>query len=59
MFLKNMASPWFIDDDAPTHFSKTVSTCLNHKYPGQWVSRDKPIAWPTISPDLNMLEFYL
>jgi len=54
-----MASPWFTYDDALTHFSKTVSICLIHKYLGQWASRGKPIAWPTRSPDLNMLEFYL
>jgi len=59
MFPKYMASPWFMYDDAPTYFSKTVSICLNHKYPGHWVSRGKPVARPTRSPDLNMLQFYL
>jgi hypothetical protein len=44
-------------DNVPPHFIRTVSTCPNHKYPGQWINRGKPKAWPTKSPDLNMLEF--
>jgi hypothetical protein len=32
---------------------------LTREFPGRWIGRDGPIAWPPCSPDLNPLHFYL
>jgi len=32
---------------------------LNARYPGKWMGRDGPIYWPTRSPDLNVLDYFI
>jgi hypothetical protein len=47
----------FMHDGAVTHFSLIARRYLNRKFPGQWIGRGGPIAWPPRSPDLNTLDF--
>lgn len=44
---------------APTCFSVLPREILNQVYPNKWISRDGPQPWPSKSPDLNGLEFFL
>jgi hypothetical protein len=32
---------------------------LNENYEGIWIGKGGPLAWPTWSPDLNPLDFFL
>jgi hypothetical protein len=41
------------------HDSPSARKHLNAHYPGRWIGRGGPIAWPPCSPDLNLLDFYL
>jgi hypothetical protein len=49
----------FMHDGTPAHFSLTAHRHLNRKFPGWWIGRGGPIAWPPCSPALNPLDFYL
>jgi hypothetical protein len=49
----------FMHDGAPAHFSLVACRYMNRKFPGRWIGRGGPIAWPSRSPDLNPLDFYL
>jgi len=49
----------FMHDGAPAHFSLLVRQHLDEMFPGKWVGRSGPIAWPPRSPDLNPLDFFL
>ncbi|KAJ4427803.1 hypothetical protein ANN_25456, partial [Periplaneta americana] len=49
----------FLHDDAPAHFSRTARRYLDRRFPDRWIGRGGPIAWPSRSPDLNPLDFYL
>jgi hypothetical protein len=42
-----------------THFAHIVHDCLNVNFPGRWIGRGGPIAWPPRSPDLTPLNFSL
>jgi hypothetical protein len=33
--------------------------CLNRTFPGTWIGRDGPMPWPTRSPDITPLDFFL
>lgn len=46
-------------DGAPAHFTLAVRQWLNERYPGRWIGRGGPIAWPPRSPDLTPLDFYV
>jgi hypothetical protein len=50
---------WYMDGGAPAHFSRAVRDVLNNTYHDRWIGRGGPTAWPTRSPDLNHLNFYL
>lgn len=50
---------WFMHDGAPAHFSLIAREFLNEAYPGRWIGRAGPIAWPARSPDLNPLDFFV
>lgn len=50
---------WFMHDGAPPHYSLAVREYLNNVYRNQWIGRGGPRPWPTRSPDLNPLDFYL
>jgi hypothetical protein len=44
---------------APVHFVHIVHDYLNVNFPGRWVGRGGPIAWPPRSPDLTPLDVFL
>jgi hypothetical protein len=48
----------FMHDGAPAYFSLVARRYLNQKFPGQWIGRGGPTAWPPCSPELNLLDFY-
>jgi hypothetical protein len=62
--LENFAVPQippgfiFQQDSAPPHFHKDVTTFLDETFPGRWVGRGGPTAWPPRSPDLTPLDFF-
>ncbi|KAJ4431598.1 hypothetical protein ANN_20197 [Periplaneta americana] len=49
----------FLHDGAPAHFSRTARRYLDRRFPNRWIGRGGRIAWPSRSPDLNPLDFYL
>lgn len=44
-------------DGAPAHFSLTVRAFLDQHFPGRWIGRNGPIAWPPRSPDLTPMDY--
>jgi len=46
-------------DGAPPHFANDVREWLDGVFPGRWIGRAGPVAWPARSPDLTPLDFYL
>ena len=46
-------------DGAPPHVSVDVRNHLNAVYTGRWIGRGGPIPWPTRSPDLNLIDYFL
>ncbi|GFV65953.1 uncharacterized protein TNCV_1303441 [Trichonephila clavipes] len=50
---------WFQRDGAPAHFSRDVRRVLDTAYPGRWIGWGGPVNWPTRSPDLYCLDFFL
>ena len=42
-----------------SHYLGEVSEYLNTLFPGRWIGRAAPIAWPPRSPDLTRLDFFL
>ncbi len=36
----------FQQDGAPPHWTVVVRAVLNEKFPGRWIGRDGPTAWP-------------
>lgn len=42
----------------PAHFGRLVWDWLNVNYPGKWMGRGGPVAWPPRSPDLDPLDYY-
>jgi hypothetical protein len=49
----------FQQDCTPPHYLKEVREYLNTRFPGRWIGRAAPIAWPPRSPDLTPLDFFL
>ncbi|GFY16742.1 transposable element Tcb1 transposase [Trichonephila clavipes] len=49
----------FQHDGAPAHFSIDVRAHLQATFPGGWIGRGGPIAWPARSSDLSPLDFFL
>jgi hypothetical protein len=47
----------FQQHGAPPHYVREVREYLNTRFPGQWISRAAPIAWPPRSSDLTSLDF--
>lgn len=50
---------WFQQDGASAHFARPVRDWLDNEFPGQWIGRGGPVAWPARSPDLTPMDFYL
>jgi hypothetical protein len=49
----------FQQDGAPPHYLGEVRDYLNTRFPGRWICRAAPKAWPPRSPDLTRLDFFL
>jgi hypothetical protein len=49
---------YFQQDGAPPHYIEEVREYLNTRFPGRWIGRAAPIAWPPRSLDLTPLEFF-
>lgn len=49
----------FMHDGAPPHFSRVAREYLNANFPGRWIGRLGPIAWPPRSPDMTPLDFFV
>jgi hypothetical protein len=45
------------DQEGCIHFQQDGAS--NTRFPGQWIGRAVPIAWPPRSPDLTPLDFFL
>lgn len=52
------ANMWYLHDGAPCHNARVVRNWLDAHFPGQWIGRNGPVAWPARSPDLNPCEFF-
>jgi hypothetical protein len=50
---------WYMHDGAWTQFSRVLRDVLNDTYHGRWIGRGGFTAWPSRSPDLSPLYFYL
>lgn len=50
---------YYQQDGAPPHFLTEVRDFLDGRFPGRWIGRAGPIAWPPRSPDLTPLDFFL
>jgi hypothetical protein len=50
---------WFMHDGAPAHFDRVVRDHLNERFHERWIGRGSPVSWPSRSPDLTPLDFYL
>ena len=66
--LTEYAAPQLIDvqptiifqrDSAPPHWILRVHHFLNKTFPDQCSGRDRPISWPSRSPDIIPLDFFL
>jgi hypothetical protein len=47
----------FQQDGAHPHYLEEVREYLNTRFPGRWIGRPAPIAWPPRCPDLTPLDF--
>ena len=50
---------WFEHGCAPSHFSLAVQDHLDQQLGQQWIGHGGTIAWPSHSPDLTSLDYYL
>lgn len=50
---------YFQQDGAPPHYTRAVRELLNNTFPGRWIGRRGGIEWPSRSPDLSPLDFFL
>ena len=50
---------WYQLDGCGPHFGQIVREYLDQAYPGRWIGRGGLRAWPTRSPDLTPLDFFL
>lgn len=52
-------NPWFQQEGCRSHNPRIVTNYLNRTFPKSRIGTRGPVAWPTRSPDLNLLDFYL
>ncbi|KMQ82400.1 hypothetical protein RF55_23126, partial [Lasius niger] len=50
---------WFQLDGCPAHYGRGPRQWLNVHFPGKWIGRAGPVAWPPRSPDLTPLDFFV
>lgn len=54
--LQNM---WYQQDGCPAHWALIVRAHLDQRFPGHWIGRGGPVAWPARSADLTPPDFFL
>lgn len=57
--LQDKQTVWFMHDGAPAHYSRIVRNYLDAEFPNHWIGRAGPIPWPSRSPDLTPIDFFL
>ena len=50
---------WFQQDGCPAHWHRMAQAAADLLFPGKWIGRGGPVAWPPRSPDLTPLDFLL
>jgi hypothetical protein len=50
---------WFVHEGAPAHFGRVVRDVLNGTYHNRRIGREGRNTYPSRSPDLNPLDFFL
>jgi hypothetical protein len=50
---------YFQQEEAPLHYDICVHRWLGQQFMGSWIGRRGPVEWPSRSPDLSPLDFYL
>ncbi|KAJ8961804.1 hypothetical protein NQ318_021407 [Aromia moschata] len=50
---------FFQQDGCPAYHAVTVRNWLSSEFNEHWIGRDGSILWPSRSPDLTILDFYL
>lgn len=50
---------WYLHDGAPVHHTAAIHEHLNVTFPNSRIGRGGPHGWPTRSPDLTKMEFFL
>lgn len=50
---------WFQHDGAPAHYSNDARRHLNATYGHKWIGRRGPVHWPSRSPDLSSMDYFL
>ena len=51
--------PIFMQDGAPPHIYGPMQQILDKIFGKNWIAKNRPLAWPTHSPELNPCDFYL
>jgi hypothetical protein len=49
----------FQQNGAPPYYIEEVPEYFNTRFPGRWIDRGAPIAWPLRSLDLTPMDFFL
>jgi hypothetical protein len=49
---------WLQQDGALRHFGRHVTAFLNQYFTNRSTGRQGPVAWPSRSPDLTLLDYY-
>jgi len=50
---------WLQQDGCPAHWHRMARAAADLLFPGKWIGRGGPVAWPARSPDLTPLDFFL
>ena len=50
---------WYQHDGAPAHYFLGSREELDDQFPNRWIGRGGPVSWPTRSPDMTPLDFFL
>lgn len=50
---------WLLHDGCPAHYAARVREYLDQEFPNRWIGRGGPVPWPSRSPDLTKIDFFL
>jgi hypothetical protein len=53
--------PWVIlqEDGAQPHWGLPVRQFLDAAFPNRWIGTDSPTPWPSLSPSITPLDFFM